>query len=87
MLPTRRRTPPPPPGLSSGGGGKSGGKGGGGGNPRKDRSGRYMTNREGLRLCFDYSKGTCSNAVCPKGFVHQCQKCLGSHPMKDCPQT
>jgi hypothetical protein len=66
-------------------GGKNGG-GKGGAHPRKDGSGRFVTDREGKPLCFAFSNGNC-RGVCPQGRMHLCQQCLGSHCAKDCPKA
>ena len=62
-----------------GDGGKAKGKGT---HPRKDAKGRFVTDRDGNNICFGFGTGECSG-VCPKGFVHLCQWCLGNHMTKD----
>ena len=47
----------------------------------------YITTLEGTEVCFKYAKdgeGACREP-CPQGRAHVCQKCMGSHPMAECP--
>ena len=83
--------PPPPKGDRQKGAGKKGDKGGGGGGPRFDSQGNFVTNRGGNPICFAYQTGECTETTlvnnaprCAKDSsrVHQCSRCLGSHPSK-----
>lgn len=53
--------------------------------------GRYTHNRTGFRLCSGYQSGQCRDATqgvwCSHQWdtVHQCNKCLGTHPGDRCP--
>ena len=71
------------PGGGKGGAGGGGPKGGGkGDHPKKDARGRFVTDRSGTNICYAFGSGKC-NGVCPKGFAHVCQWCLGNHMTKD----
>ena len=56
-------------------------------------NGVYTANRTGYALCDAYNKDQCGNAVngcwCPSKWdhVHQCSRCLGTHPVTRCPYT
>ena len=56
-------------------------------------AGKYTANRTGYSLCSAYNSGECEDAVngqwCPRSSncVHQCFKCLGSHPGSRCPHS
>ena len=72
----KQQQPPPPPQQPPAGDwnrkGKRADKGGGGkGHPMK-------VTREGKPICYAWNNGGCEQ-VCPKGFAHVCQMCLGSH--------
>jgi hypothetical protein len=74
----------PAPSAGKGRGkGKGGGKGGGdsGNHPRKSRSGRYFTDRQGKELCFHWGRnaGGCVAGPCPNGRTHACEICLQPH--------
>ena len=63
---------------------KGGGKGqakGRGPHPRKDRNGKFITNKDGQELCFKFATGGPEKcpAPCAAGRAHQCQKCLQPH--------
>ena len=55
--------------------------------------GKYTTNRTGYPLCAGYNSGECTQTSqgqwCPHKWdtVHQCDRCLGSHPSVRCPHT
>lgn len=52
--------------------------------------GLYTANRADTKLCSAYQKGECDMRPgrCPRGHgAHQCTKCLGQHPSKDCSQA
>ena len=67
--------------------------------PRKDsrggrhhqvENGKYVVNRTGHPLCDEFNTGQCStgnNGWCGVQWnkVHQCNRCLGSHPAAKCP--
>ena len=66
------------------GGGKGAGKGGKGGqHPRKDWRGRYVTNEDGVQICFPYHTSGCT-LQCRNNRAHQCQQCLGFHQNSQC---
>ena len=54
-------------------------------------SGRYTANRTGFSICNAFQSGECNESTggiwCNKshGHVHQCDRCLGSHPSSRCP--
>ena len=54
-------------------------------------NGKYVLNRTGYRLCDGYQTGECNQTTggvwCSHQWdtTHQCNKCLGNHPAKDCP--
>lgn len=57
-----------------------------GNHPRKWGT-HYISDYDGVELCFRYSKGKlgdCSDP-CPEGRSHRCQHCLGSHINSACP--
>ena len=54
--------------------------------------GLFTHNRKGAALCHGYQDGSCTGLLCPKGFVHQCNKCLDTrhgssspHPCQSVP--
>ena len=53
--------------------------------------GKYLSNRTGYALCEAYNAGTCNQTSqgawcqCKWDTVHQCDRCLGSHPSVRCP--
>ena len=53
-----------------------------GNHPRKDRNGRFITNRNGAELCYKFANGgsDACPSPCQNGRVHACQKCLQPHP-------
>ena len=77
-----KKQPPPPPAPQhppTGDGGRKGKKGNkGGGGKGKPQS----VTREGKNICFNWNNGKCEQ-VCPRGFAHVCQICLGSHRRTD----
>ncbi len=48
--------------------------------------GNWTTNRRGAPLCSKFQLGECTVLPCPVNArnAHQCARCLGSHPAKDC---
>lgn len=50
--------------------------------PRKQGS-LYVTNQDGVQLCFAFAKGGCSEP-CPNKRSHSCQLCLGTHRNSEC---
>ena len=54
--------------------------------------GKYTTNRTGYKICESYNEDKCAPADqgiwCKQTWnaVHQCSRCLGSHPLTKCPQ-
>ncbi len=48
--------------------------------------GNWATNRKGQPLCEKFQLGECSVLPCPVDArnAHQCKRCLGHHPSKDC---
>lgn len=56
-------------------------------------SGRYTANRTGYTLCSAFNSGECEETLnglwCSKSsnMVHQCNKCLGTHPSSRCPHS
>lgn len=81
--------------VSSAASGKGAGSGGGsGGTPRrepfmKSKGGLYLTNSDGVELCFRYAKGTAGSCPepCRDFRDHGCQLCLGRHPNSQCPRS
>ena len=78
--------------TSESGGGAQGqqaqGKGGSKGDqshPLKDKTGRFITTREGAQICFSFQEGKCKGP-CPRGRQHVCQYCLQGHRNNDCKQ-
>lgn len=53
--------------------------------------GKYLSNRTGYKICEAYNTGQCTDASqgvwCQRNWdtVHQCDRCLGSHPSSRCP--
>ena len=56
-------------------------------------NGRYTTNRTGYKICAGYNDDKCTQASqgiwCTQSWdtVHQCSRCLGSHPVSKCPHS
>ena len=48
--------------------------------------GNWTTNRKGAQLCGKFQLGECNVLPCPVNSrnAHQCARCLGNHPAKDC---
>ena len=52
--------------------------------------GKYLLNRTGYSLCAAYNEGRCEGGSnggwCPQSWdtVHQCSRCLGTHPLTKC---
>ena len=83
-------------------GGGGGAPGGGKGKKREwvetslsafDPNGNYTKNHKGYAICAGFNAGTCNHtqrgiwcSVTPET-VHVCSKCLGTHPVSQCPQT
>ena len=58
------------------------GKGKGkGSHPRKDKNGRFITNRNGNEVCYKFANGgpDACPSPCANGRAHVCQKCLQPH--------
>eukprot|EP00435_Cladocopium_sp_Y103_P030898 s1069_g7.t1 len=53
--------------------------------------GKYTLNRTGFKICEGYQSGECAQTTsgiwCSQQWdtVHQCNRCLGNHPSKNCP--
>lgn len=65
------------------------GKGAGKGpHPRKNRSGRYFTDRSGTEVCFAWNRGAvgCAEGACPHKRAHVCEQCLQPHRSVHCPR-
>ena len=64
---------------------KGGNKGKGRGDSAKATKKLHVKTPDGRPLCFKYNNNNkCTAKNCT--FVHQCQKCLGSHPKSSCPK-
>ena len=56
-------------------------------------SGKYLVNRTGYKICQPFNEEKCVDTVqgtwCANSWdtVHQCERCLGSHPRTKCPHT
>ena len=61
-----------------------GGKGANKPHPQKDGKGRFLTNEDGVQLCFAYHTSGCRPTSCPNQRAHQCQLCLGFHQNSQC---
>ena len=72
--PPSRHPQPRPQGRGKGNGGK--------GKPSVDADGLMSRTREDKKICFAWNNGGCEQ-MCPNGFAHVCQICLGSHRKKD----
>ena len=77
----------PKGGKAAGGRGAGSGKGGYAPNHgpplKKDNRGRYVTNENGLQICYAYHNSGCG-INCHHGRAHQCQFCLKSHQNQQC---
>ena len=77
----RGQPPPPPSHPQPRPQGRGGGKGGRG-RPSAGADAMMTRTRENKKICFAWNNGGCE-AVCPNGFSHVCQLCLGGHRKKD----
>lgn len=57
------------------------------------QDGKYTHNRTGYAICSGFNNSQCANSTqgiwCTQQWdtVHQCDRCLGSHPSSRCPHT
>ena len=71
-------------------GSKGGGKGGKGGKPTKkeprmkDGKGRFITDEEGIEICYQFHGVGCAAGFCHNYRSHKCQYCLGEHQNNNC---